>query len=74
MPVEITTTITGYPKPGCPGVAASVVLSADDLLRRLAEWDVLFVGSDGQRETADAPYWQQEIAKVRQQIAEAVDV
>ncbi len=49
---------------------------ADDLLRRLSEWDMLYVKRDEYGVavhvvTADAPYWQGEIARARARIAEA---
>jgi hypothetical protein len=38
---------------------------ADDLLRRLSEWDMLSTYSDGKPVTADGPYWKAEIARTR---------
>lgn len=42
---------------------------ADDLLRRLSEWDMLYVPKDGAPVTSDAPYWQGEITGIRHYIA-----
>jgi hypothetical protein len=44
---------------------ARAALKADDCLRRLSEWDMLYVKPDGTGITAAGPYWQREIAKVR---------
>ena len=41
----------------------------DDLLRRLAEWDMLSTSPQGVPATADAPFWQREIATGRAALA-----
>jgi hypothetical protein len=46
--------------------------AADDLLRRLGEWDMLYVSPEGKPVTSDGPYWQLEIQRVRAQIAPAL--
>lgn len=43
----------------------SALAAADDLLRRLSEWDMLYVAPDGKPITADGPYWQAEISRTR---------
>lgn len=42
------------------------LLEAEDLLRRLSEWDVLNLSPGGHD---DGPYWQREIERVRGLIA-----
>lgn len=42
---------------------------ADDLLRRLSEWDMLSMSHDGTPITSDGPFWQSEIAKARRVLA-----
>ena len=44
----------------------------DDLLRRLAEWDMLSTSLQGVPATADAPYWQREIAAARTALAKVL--
>jgi hypothetical protein len=62
--------VTGDPTP------MDVLRDADDLLRRLSDWDMLngYLDQKGVRvwPTADAPYWQNAIAKMRIKIDEAV--
>ncbi len=41
--------------------------AADDLLRRLSEWDMLYIGPPPI--TADGPYWQGEIRRTREALA-----
>jgi len=45
------------------------VTEADDLLRRLDEWDQMNVTAPG----ADGPYWKREIARVRALLSKGVD-
>jgi len=45
------------------------VTEADDLLRRLDEWDQMNVTAPG----ADGPYWKREIARVRGLLSKDVD-
>lgn len=50
---------------------ADTLAAPDDLLRRLSEWDMLWLPKDGPSPTADALYWRREIDRVRTLLAEA---
>ena len=39
------------------------IVELEDLLRRISEWDMLYVSPEGKAVTADGPYWQAEIAR-----------
>jgi hypothetical protein len=54
-------------------VAAEVrVAAADEFLKRLSEWDMLFIPSHGEvvGQVADAAYWKAEIEKARAALAQ----
>jgi hypothetical protein len=42
---------------------------ADDLLRRLSEWDMLYVSPEGKAVTSDGPFWQAQIKEAREALA-----
>lgn len=58
-----------------PPTREEALRAADELLRRLAEWDMLtpYFNDKGEATwpTADAPYWQGEIRRTRDYIAGA---